>query len=72
VHRVTQADITAAFADGWQVDSIEPATIEITLDRDGIRAWFAALTCSKSSMPNTSVRSGSVGVTAFFGPHRTP
>jgi cyclopropane fatty-acyl-phospholipid synthase-like methyltransferase len=44
VHRVTRAEITAAFADGWQVDSIEPATIEITADPDGIRAWFAALT----------------------------
>jgi cyclopropane fatty-acyl-phospholipid synthase-like methyltransferase len=43
VHRVTQADITSAFADGWHVDSIEPATIEITTDPDGIRAWSAAL-----------------------------
>ena len=44
VHRVTQAEIATAFIDGWQVDSIEPATIEITTDPDGIRAWLAALT----------------------------
>ncbi|RSM45762.1 class I SAM-dependent methyltransferase [Amycolatopsis balhimycina DSM 5908] len=44
VHRVTQTEITTAFADGWRVDSIEPATIEITPDPDGVRAWFAALT----------------------------
>ncbi|WP_410567468.1 class I SAM-dependent methyltransferase [Amycolatopsis sp. cmx-4-61] len=44
VHRVTQAEITSTFADGWRVDSVEPATIEITSDPDGIRAWFAALT----------------------------
>ncbi|MEV7040729.1 class I SAM-dependent methyltransferase [Amycolatopsis sp. NPDC051061] len=44
VHRVSQADITSAFADGWHIDSIEPATIDITTDPDGIRAWFAAMT----------------------------
>jgi len=46
VHRVTQADIATAFADGWRVDSVEPATIEITTDPDGVRAWFAACTRS--------------------------
>jgi SAM-dependent methyltransferase len=44
VHRVTQDEIKATFADGWQVDSIEPSTIDITTDPDGIRAWLAALT----------------------------
>ena len=33
-----------AFADGWQIDSIVPATIDITTDPDGIRAWLVALT----------------------------
>lgn len=46
VHRVTQADIHTAFADGWQVESIDPATIEIIPDPDGIRAWLAVLTRS--------------------------
>jgi cyclopropane fatty-acyl-phospholipid synthase-like methyltransferase len=44
VHRVTQTEITTAFTDGWRVDSIEPAAIEITPDPDGILAWLAALT----------------------------
>lgn len=43
VHRVTRADIAGTYADGWHVDSIEPATIEITTDPDGIRAWSVAL-----------------------------
>jgi SAM-dependent methyltransferase len=42
--RVTQNEIESSFADGWRVDSIEPATIDITTDPDGIRAWRVALT----------------------------
>lgn len=44
VHRVTREEITATFANGWRIDSIEPATIDITTDSDGIRAWLTALT----------------------------
>jgi cyclopropane fatty-acyl-phospholipid synthase-like methyltransferase len=44
VHRVTRDEITAAFADGWRIDSIENSTIDITTDPDGIRAWLVALT----------------------------
>jgi SAM-dependent methyltransferase len=43
-HRVSRKEITAAFAQGWRVNSIEPATIEVTIDPDGIRAWLAAVT----------------------------
>jgi cyclopropane fatty-acyl-phospholipid synthase-like methyltransferase len=42
--RVTRNEIEASFADGWRVDSIEPATIHITTDPGGIRAWLVALT----------------------------
>jgi hypothetical protein len=42
--RVTQVEIHASFAEGWRVDSIEPATIEITIDPNGAQAWLAALT----------------------------
>jgi SAM-dependent methyltransferase len=42
--RVTRHEIEGSFADGWRVDSIEPATIDITSDPDGIRAWLVALT----------------------------
>lgn len=43
-HRVTRDEITAAFADGWRIDSLEQSTIEITTDPDGLRAWLVALT----------------------------
>jgi cyclopropane fatty-acyl-phospholipid synthase-like methyltransferase len=42
--RVTQDEIRASFSDGWQVDAIEPATIDITSDPTGVRAWRAAIT----------------------------
>jgi SAM-dependent methyltransferase len=44
VRKVTREEITATFAAGWQVDSVEAATIDITTDPDGIRAWLTALT----------------------------
>jgi cyclopropane fatty-acyl-phospholipid synthase-like methyltransferase len=43
-HRLTRDEIATAFADGWRVDSIDPATIEITNDPDGVRAWLTAVT----------------------------
>ncbi len=43
-HRITRDEILAAFAVGWQIDSIEPSTIEITPDPNGLRAWSVALT----------------------------
>ena len=42
--RVTQAEIRAAFLDGWRVDAIEPATIEVNVDPRGILAWRASIT----------------------------
>jgi cyclopropane fatty-acyl-phospholipid synthase-like methyltransferase len=42
--RVTRDEITTAFADGWRLDSIESAIIEITTDPDGIQAWLVAAT----------------------------
>ncbi|ALV33081.1 class I SAM-dependent methyltransferase [Streptomyces sp. CdTB01] len=44
VHKLTRGAIEAAFAEGWRIDSIEPSTIDITIDPDGIRAWLVALT----------------------------
>jgi cyclopropane fatty-acyl-phospholipid synthase-like methyltransferase len=44
VHKVTHHEIAAAIGQGWRIDSIEPATIEITTDPDGVRAWLAAFT----------------------------
>lgn len=44
MHRVTQDEIRAAFADGWRIDSLDQAAIDITTDPEGIRAWLVALT----------------------------
>jgi cyclopropane fatty-acyl-phospholipid synthase-like methyltransferase len=42
--RVTQDEIRASFTDGWQVDSIEAATIDVTFDPNGVLAWLATTT----------------------------
>ena len=42
--RVTQDEIRASFVEGWRVDSIEAATIDVTIDPDGALAWRAAIT----------------------------
>jgi SAM-dependent methyltransferase len=43
-HRFTRAEIIDAFEVGWQIDSIQRATIDISIDPRGIRAWLVALT----------------------------
>ncbi len=42
--RVSKGEIEASFSAGWQVDSIEPVTMEITIDPAEIQAWLAAIT----------------------------
>jgi cyclopropane fatty-acyl-phospholipid synthase-like methyltransferase len=42
--RVTQAEIRASFADGWQVDALEPARFAVTIDPGGAHAWLARIT----------------------------
>jgi cyclopropane fatty-acyl-phospholipid synthase-like methyltransferase len=44
--RVTQDEIRDCFSDGWRLDSIEPALIQITIQPDGVVAWRASLTRS--------------------------
>jgi len=41
--RVRQDEIRQAFADGWQVESIEPSRLETTMDSGGVRAWLATV-----------------------------
>jgi cyclopropane fatty-acyl-phospholipid synthase-like methyltransferase len=55
-HRLKREEITAAFAQGWQIDSLEPASIEVTTERDGIRAWLLAATRIKDPSDSTSER----------------
>lgn len=45
--RLTRDDITAAFADGWHVDSIERTTLDSPTREEGIHAWSVALTREK-------------------------
>ena len=42
--RVTQDEIRASFADGWRVDSIDAATLAITISSEGARAWLSSIT----------------------------
>ncbi|KUL47005.1 class I SAM-dependent methyltransferase [Streptomyces regalis] len=42
--RVARAEIEAAFADGWRIDSIAAATIDITTDPMSIRSWLVSAT----------------------------
>ena len=42
--RVTQDEIREAFADGWQVDAIEPADIKVTVRAEPVRSWLASIT----------------------------
>jgi SAM-dependent methyltransferase len=42
--RVSQEEIRSSFAEGWRVDTIEPATLEVTLTPEGVQAWVASLT----------------------------
>jgi 2-polyprenyl-3-methyl-5-hydroxy-6-metoxy-1,4-benzoquinol methylase len=37
-------EIAARFAEGWRVDSVEPATLDSLTDPEGIPAWLIALT----------------------------
>jgi hypothetical protein len=42
--RIAEAELRENFADGWRIDSLEPAVIEITIDPAGAQAWLAAMT----------------------------
>jgi hypothetical protein len=42
--RVTQDEIRASFAQGWEVDAIDASKIDITIDPQGALAWRTALT----------------------------
>lgn len=44
--RVHRDEIRASFASGWRVDSIEPATIEVTFDIGSVSAWLVGVTRS--------------------------
>lgn len=41
-HKLSRDEITAAFADGWRLDSLEPATIEARVESTVVAAWLVA------------------------------
>ena len=42
--RITESELRKNFADGWRIDSLEPATIEVILDPGTVQGWLVALT----------------------------
>ncbi len=42
--RITQDEIRNAFAQGWRVDSIEPAELDVTVRSEPVRSWLATIT----------------------------
>jgi cyclopropane fatty-acyl-phospholipid synthase-like methyltransferase len=41
--RVTQEEIRIAFADGWRVESIDPAILETLMEDREVQAWLASI-----------------------------
>lgn len=41
--RVTQNEIRETFANGWQVASIEPTELNVTIRAEPVRSWFASI-----------------------------
>jgi cyclopropane fatty-acyl-phospholipid synthase-like methyltransferase len=41
--RVSQAELRSAFADGWSVETIEPARFEVNIDPNGAQAWLSTI-----------------------------
>jgi hypothetical protein len=42
--RVAQEEIRVAFSEGWVIDSIEPAVIDLVFNAAGALAWQVAAT----------------------------
>jgi len=41
--RITENEIREAFADGWNVDAIEPTDLNVTVRAEPVRSWFASI-----------------------------
>ena len=42
--RIREDDLRASFADGWDVDSIEPTTLELTFQPEPVQSWRGTIT----------------------------
>jgi SAM-dependent methyltransferase len=49
--RISQDELRSAFATGWRVTSIEPATIDSTVRRDHVLAWLATIVRVEAAGP---------------------
>jgi cyclopropane fatty-acyl-phospholipid synthase-like methyltransferase len=47
--RVTQDEIRSSFGEGWRVDEIRPARLDINIDPNGALAWQVAITRTATS-----------------------
>jgi cyclopropane fatty-acyl-phospholipid synthase-like methyltransferase len=41
--RITEAELRQSFADGWQIDALERATMTVTFAPEGAQAWLASI-----------------------------
>ena len=41
--RLTQAEIRDVFARGWEVETIEPTELDVTIRAEPVRAWIASI-----------------------------
>ena len=41
--RVAEREIRSSFADGWEVESVVPTRMDLTLSQDGVAAWFSTV-----------------------------
>ena len=42
--RITQKELRESFADGWDVESIEPAELAVTFSPEPVQSWLATIT----------------------------
>ena len=41
--RVSEAEIRASFVDGWRVEAISPATIDVIDGSEGVLGWLSVI-----------------------------
>jgi len=41
--RVSEAELRSAFAEGWTIESIEPAEFAVAIEPDRVQAWLATI-----------------------------
>ena len=52
--RIGQDELRRSFADGWRVDSIEDAVLDITISPEGAKSWLALFTRTSGVAPGAA------------------